>query len=186
MTTAPAPTMSTATPPLRRLYALRAGFAVVWAVALVLAGPALGPVADVLLVLYPLVDVAAALVDAGSSRGRGAAPGLVVNVVVSTAAAVGLVLAVGAGLPDVLRVWGAWAVAAGLVQLAVAVRRRALGGQWAMIASGSISTLAGVSFVLQAAGPHPSVVGLAGYALLGGVFFLVSALRLGRGAGARS
>jgi uncharacterized membrane protein HdeD (DUF308 family) len=96
------------------------------------------------------------------------------------------VLAVGSGLPDVLRVWGAWAVVAGLVQLLVAVRRRALGGQAAMIASGGLSVLAGVAFVLQAAGPDPSLRALAGYALLGGVFFGVSALRLGRGTGSRS
>ncbi|WP_207770592.1 hypothetical protein [Frankia canadensis] len=58
--------------------------------------------------------------------------------------------------------------------------RRDLGGQWAMIASGAISTLAGISFLLQAATSHPSLRNLAGYALLGGIFFLVSALRLGR------
>ena len=49
-----------------------------------------------------------------------------------------------------------------------------------MIASGTISTFAGISFFLQAAAPHPSLGNLAGYALLGGAFFLVSALRLGR------
>ncbi|SNQ51877.1 Integral membrane protein (fragment) [Frankia canadensis] len=49
-----------------------------------------------------------------------------------------------------------------------------------MIASGAISTLAGISFLLQAATSHPSLRNLAGYALLGGIFFLVSALRLGR------
>ena len=46
----------------------------------------------------------------------------------------------------------------------------------AMIASGSISVLAGVSFVVMASGPGASLTALAGYALLGGVFFLVSAL----------
>ena len=61
------------------------------------------------------------------------------------------------------------------------IRRKQLGGQWAMIASGGISVLAGVAFVLQAAGPDPSLRALAGYALLGGVFFGISALRLGRG-----
>lgn len=93
-------------------------------------------------------------------------------------AVAGLVLVVAAGIPAVLRVWGIWAAVAGLVQLVVAVRRRDLGGQWALIASGAISTLAGISFLLQA--PQASLRNLAGYALLGGVFFLVSALRLGR------
>jgi hypothetical protein len=50
-----------------------------------------------------------------------------------------------------------------------------------MIASGAISVLAGVSFVLLASGPGASLAGVAGYALLGGVFFLVSGLRLGSG-----
>ncbi|MEV4116382.1 hypothetical protein [Nonomuraea sp. NPDC049695] len=35
-----------------------------------------------------------------------------------------------------LRVWGAWAVVAGLVQLIVGVTRRKMGGQWPMIISG--------------------------------------------------
>jgi hypothetical protein len=52
-----------------------------------------------------------------------------------------------------------------------------------MIVSGSISTVAGITFFVQAAAPHASLSTLAGYALLGGVFFLVSTLRLGRKAG---
>ncbi len=133
-----------------------------------------------LLVIYPLFDVGAAIVDARSSRASRSAPGLYVNIALSTIAAAGLVFAVASGIPAVLRVWGAWAVVAGLIQLVVALRRRELGGQWAMIASGAISTLAGVSFFLQAAAAGSSLRNLAGYALLGGIFFLVSALRLGR------
>jgi uncharacterized membrane protein HdeD (DUF308 family) len=77
-------------------------------------------------------------------------------------------------------VWGAWAVLAGVVQLVVALRRRRLGGQWAMILSGGISTVAGASFIAMASGDDPSLTSLAGYAVLGGVFFLISAIRLGR------
>jgi uncharacterized MnhB-related membrane protein len=51
-----------------------------------------------------------------------------------------------------------------------------------MIASGSLSVLAGTSFVVMASGDGAALVALAGYAVLGGVFFLVSALRLGRSA----
>jgi len=46
--------------------------------------------------------------------------------------------------------------------------------------SGALSTLAGTSFVVSASAADPSLTGLAGYAALGGLFFLVSALRLGR------
>jgi len=41
---------------------------------------------------------------------------------------------------------------------------------------------AGVSFFLMASSPGASLATLAGYALLGGIFFLVSALRLHRAA----
>jgi hypothetical protein len=52
-----------------------------------------------------------------------------------------------------------------------------------MILSGALSTLAGTSFILQAGGADATLRNLAGYAAIGGVFFLVSALRLGRGTG---
>jgi uncharacterized membrane protein HdeD (DUF308 family) len=172
MTTTTAPALA-----LRQLYFVRFGFALLWAVVLFATASSIGPVSATLLVLYPLFDVGAAVVDARSSR---ATPGLYVNMAISAIAAVGLVVAVTSGIPDVLRVWGVWAVAAGVVQLVVALRRRDLGGQGAMIASGAISVVAGTAFVLQAAGSNASLTNLAGYALLGGVFFLVSALRLRR------
>lgn len=180
MTTAPAP--APAAPALRRLYFVRFGFALIWAVVLFLTASSIGPVSATLLVIYPLFDMGAAIVDARSSRASRVAQGLYVNVAISVIAAGGLVFAVTSGIPAVLRVWGAWAVVSGIVQLMVALRRRDLGGQWAMIASGTISTVAGISFFLQAAAAHPSLRNLAGYALLGGVFFLVSALRLGQNA----
>jgi uncharacterized membrane protein HdeD (DUF308 family) len=135
-----------------------------------------------LIVLYPLVDVAAAIVDARSSRAGRSVLGLYVNIAISSLTAIGLVVAVMSGVPAVLRVWGVWAVVAGIVQLVVALTRRELGGQWAMIASGGISVLAGTSFYLQAATEGQTLSTVAGYATLGGIFFLVSALRLGRAA----
>jgi uncharacterized membrane protein HdeD (DUF308 family) len=180
-TTAPAPTAPAL--PLRRLYVVRFGFALIWALLLFGTPSNIGPANGILLVIYPLFDAGAALVDARRARASRTVQGLYTNIAISVIAAVGLVFAAISGLPAVLRVWGVWAVVAGLVQLFVALRRRRLGGQWAMIASGSISVLAGLSFVLQAGGLHASLNTLAGYALLGGVFFLVSALRLGRGSG---
>ncbi|MBL7498379.1 hypothetical protein I6A84_26310 [Frankia sp. CNm7] len=181
MTTATAPVAATVAPTLRRLYLVRFGFALIWALALFSTASDIGPVSATLLVIYPLFDAGAAVVDARSSRASRSALGLRVNIAISAIAAVGLVFAVASGIPAVLRVWGVWAVAAGLAQLIVAQRRRKAGGQWPMIASGTISTLAGASFFLQAASSS-SLSNLAGYALLGGVFFLVSALRLGRDA----
>lgn len=183
--TAPAATGVAAT--LRRLYLVRFGFALVWAALLFPTASSINPLTAALIVLYPAFDVAAAVVDARSARvnasggsANGSVPGLYVNVAISTLTALLLAVALTSGVPAVLRVWGAWAVAAGIVQLVVAVRRRRMGGQWAMIASGAISVLAGTSFFLMASSADASLTNVAGYALLGGIFFLVSALRLGR------
>lgn len=166
---------------LRKLYFVRFAFAATWAALLYATADTLGPVSVTLLVVYPLFDVAAAVVDLRSARaGGGTAPALIANIVISSLAAVGLAVAATSGVPAALRVWGVWAVVSGLVQLVAGAGRRKLGGQWAMIVSGAISTFAGASFFAQAGGDDPALKGLAGYAFLGGVFFLVSALRLGR------
>ncbi|QKW25084.1 hypothetical protein HUT11_02315 [Streptomyces seoulensis] len=171
-------------PALRRLYLVRFGFAAVWAVLLVLSGSDLTTGARLLLFLYPAFDVAAAVVDARSARtAAGPVKGLYANMAVSALAAVGVAAAGASGVADVLRIWGAWAVVSGLVQLLVGVARRSMGGQWAMIVSGGISVLAGASFLRSAAQDTPSLTSLAGYAALGGLFFLASALRLSRSHG---
>jgi uncharacterized membrane protein HdeD (DUF308 family) len=165
---------------LRRLYFVRFGFAIVWAALLFATGSKLGPAAVVLLVLYPAFDVAAAVVDARSSRAGGSPRGLYGNMAISSLAAIGIAIACASGVPAVLRVWGAWAIVAGLIQLFVAISRRTLGGQWPMILSGGISVLAGTAFIAMAGSDDPKPSGVAGYAVLGGIFFLVSALRLRR------
>ncbi|MFC4592525.1 hypothetical protein [Sphaerisporangium corydalis] len=167
---------------LRRLYFARFAFAIVWALVMFTTASRLGPVAVTLLVLYPLADVAAAVVDARASRATGSPALLYVNIAVSLIAAIGVAAACASGIPAVLRVWGAWAVVAGLGQLIVGVTRRGMGGQWPMIISGGISVLAGVSFVIGAAAEDPALTNAIGYAIPGGVFFLISALRLGRAA----
>ena len=177
MTTLDNATVASA-PVLRRLYFVRVGFAVVWAVLLGVTASDLGAAAGVLLVIYPLFDVAAAVVDFRSSRARE----LVLNIVISSLAAVGLALATTSGIPAVLRVFGAWAVISGVVQLIVAVRRLKLGGQAAMIVSGGLSALVGASFVVMAAKDDPMLAGVAGYVVGGAIFFLISAVRLGRAA----
>ncbi|QUQ63922.1 hypothetical protein [Kutzneria sp. CA-103260] len=169
-------------PALRRLYFVRFAFAVVWAGLVVATASTINPLSATLFVLYPLFDLAAAVVDARSSGNGKPVPGLYVNMAISLLAGVGLAIALSSGIPAVLRVWGAWAILSGLVQLVVGLTRYRLGGQWPMIISGAISAVAGTSFILQAGQPSPTLSTLAGYATLGGVFFLVSALRLGRAA----
>jgi uncharacterized membrane protein HdeD (DUF308 family) len=163
---------------LRTLYFVRFGFAVVWAVLTVVLAKTLSPGAVALLVIYPLFDVAAAVVDFRSSGTTRPKAPLYLNMGLSLLAAIGLAAAATSGIPGVLRVWGVWAVTAGIVQLIVAVLRHRLGGQWAMILSGGISVLAGASFILMAGKPNPSLTSIAGYATLGGIFFLISAIRL--------
>lgn len=168
---------------LRRLYLVRAAFALVWAVPVALAGAGLGPVVIALVVLYPLFDVAAAIVDARASRRSENVLGLYVNIAVSLLAAGGVAVAgATSGTPGVLRVWGAWAIVSGVVQLVVGVRRRRMGGQWPMILSGGLSAGAGTSFILMASRPDAVLTSVAGYAAVGGIFFLVSAIRLGSAA----
>ena len=165
---------------LRRLYSARFAFAAVWAGLFAVTASALTPLSVALLVLYPLFDLAAAAVDSrssGAARPRGP---LYVNMVLSGLATVALAIAASSGIPDVLRVWGVWAIAAGVVQVVVASRRNRLTGQRVLILSGALSVIAGASFVLMAAGPNASLASLAGYATLGGLFFLVSAIRLHR------
>jgi uncharacterized membrane protein HdeD (DUF308 family) len=182
MTTVAAPSISTMTSNLRRLYFVRFGFAIVWALVMFTTAKHLGPLAMTLLVLYPLFDVAAAVIDARASRATRSPILLYVNVVVSLLATVGLAFADASGIPAVLRVWGAWAVAAGLVQLIVAVTRRNMGGQWPMIISGGISVLAGAWFIAGASADNPALTNAIGYAIPGAIFFLISAIRLGRAA----
>ncbi|MER5794047.1 hypothetical protein [Streptomyces sp. NPDC001980] len=169
-----------AAPALRRLYVIRFVFAAAWAALLLLSGSELTAEAKLLLFLYPAFDVAAAVVDARSARAAGPVKGLYANMAASVLAAIGVAVASTSGVADVLRVWGAWAVVSGLVQLLVGVARRSMGGQWAMILSGGISVLAGATFIRSAAQDNPSLATLAGYATLGGIFFLVSAIRLSR------
>ncbi|WP_333773487.1 hypothetical protein [Streptomyces sp. IBSBF 3136] len=177
---APAPTASD-TAALRRLYLLRFAFAVVWAALVLASAHTLDPLSATLLVIYPSFDVVCAVIDARSAKAnRGPVRGLYANMAISTLTAAGLIAAATSGIPAVLRVWGAWAITAGLVQLIIGVLRRGMAGHWPMIASGAISTLAGASFIAQAAKSDASLSALAGYAFLGGVFFLISALRLGQ------
>ncbi|MFJ3666994.1 hypothetical protein ACIPSE_11110 [Streptomyces sp. NPDC090106] len=167
--------------PLRKLYLGRFAFATVWAGLLATTADDLGALSMTLLFLYPLVDMAAAITDLRTAHAGGrAATALYVNVSISALATVGLAFAATADIPAVLRVWGAWAIASGITQLVTGAVRRSLGGQWPMIISGAISTLAGASFAAQAGSGDATLKNLAGYAFLGGVFFLVSALRLNR------
>jgi len=163
---------------LRRLYFARFVFAIAWAALFAATSSPVESFALVLLVIYPAFDVVAAVIDTRTSSDRKSYGALYLNVAMSAVTAV-VMAVVGDDTKGILLVWGAWAITAGAVQLAVGIMRRALGGQLPMMLSGGISILAG-TFIATSAQNAESVSMIAGYAVLGGVFFLVSALRLGR------
>jgi hypothetical protein len=178
MTTSSAAT-SPLTAVLRRLYFIRFGFAVVWAVVLILTAHLGAPLLTVLLVVYPLVDAASVL---WQIRAEGAASRPRVTEWINVAVSVVVAIALGAtstfSVSTALGVWGAWAIAAGITQLVTAVIRRRTGGQVPQILSGGISVFAGAAFLIQGLGGATAIAGAGGYAILGGVFFLISAIRL--------
>lgn len=164
---------------LRNFYFLRAVVAFVWvALAFLLAAGPL-PVVGALLVLYPAWDAVANVIDAQRNGGLQDNPGQKFNAIVSivTAACMGVAFALRGNAGAVL-VFGAWALLAGLSQLAVGIRRRKLGGQVFMMISGAQSALAGIFFIVQSFGVAPGIAKLAPYAAFGGLYFLLSALWL--------
>jgi uncharacterized membrane protein HdeD (DUF308 family) len=164
---------------LRTYYFARAAASVAWILAAVGLATHTPTIAAGLLVIYPLWDALANLVDGAFSGGLGRNRTQLANAGVSlvVAAAVWVVL------PDmrhVLAVFGVWAILSGLLQLGTALRRRRLyGAQWAMVLSGAQSALAGAVFVVQAQAPAmPSIATVIGYAGFGAFYFLISALSL--------
>jgi uncharacterized membrane protein HdeD (DUF308 family) len=169
---------------LRRLYFIRTAFSAVWVVLVFVfaAGPTerVNPATVILLVIYPLWDAVATVLDLRADHAAGSHAPQYLNLGIDIAASIGIGLAFIAGAESALGVFGAWAFFAGGVQLILGLRRRKQGGQWAMIASGAISVIAGVSFVISAISGSGAVATLAGYSLFGAVWFLIAALFLTR------
>jgi uncharacterized membrane protein HdeD (DUF308 family) len=177
-----------------RLYLVRAVLALVWAgvvgaalssAGVLTAGSHLSGFVVVLLIFYPVLDIAASLLDARTQRrsgNRGSVRAQLVNAGISTVTAVAV--AATDGPASVLRVFGAWAVLTGAIQLALAITRlrRGLRGQWPMIVSGGLSCIIGLTFFKQATASELSLTGVAGYAVGGALLYLLSAARLHRAA----
>lgn len=164
---------------LRRLYFIRFAFAVIWAVILMAASPNVGPLLTFLLVIYPLFDAGAVFWQL-RSEGRALSPQSpeTINVVVSLVVAAALAWASTVSIAAALGVWGVWAAGSGITQLVTAVQRRRSGGQVPQILSGSISIVAGLGFLAQSFQDATSITVVGGYAILGGIFFLISGIRL--------
>ena len=167
-----------------QLFLTRGAVAIAWAAVFAAASHSLTTAvtvgAGVLLVLYPLIDVVASVIDARSQQGS-ARQLLLAGAAVSAAAAVALGVAATGSVADVLAVFGVWAAISGAAQLVVALHRRALlGNQWPMLLAGGGSVIGGLAYIIVAAGGNPKLRLLAIYAATGGVEFVIQAWLLAR------
>lgn len=165
---------------LRQYYFLRAAFSVGWVIAAFAIAPSSTVIAAALLIAYPAWDAAANYLDAFRSGGLNQNRTQGLNVLVSLTTTIAVILALQVSMNWVLGIFGAWAILSGLLQLGTAVRRwQRFGAQWAMVLSGGQSALAGGFFIFQATMPAvPSIANVAGYAAVGALYFLVSAVWL--------
>ncbi|MGW6360350.1 DUF308 domain-containing protein [Streptomyces sp. NPDC055092] len=170
---------------LRSLYLIRVAFSLIW-VALVVATSASLVSADkptviaaVLLVIYPLWDAIATLLERRMA-GTGSTDRLgTTNMALGLAATAGMITAVFSTIGTALLVFGIWALLSGAIQLVVAIRRRrTVGAQWPMVISGGLSVLAGASFAAMSASATSSLSSVAGYSAFGALWFLVSVIAL--------
>lgn len=163
---------------LQTYYYLRAGVSVVWIALAVVVGKDNPAIGAALLIAYPAWDAFANYLDARRNGGLGSNPPQMFNFMVSIiiAATIGWTLTV--GMDATIKVFGAWAIFSGLLQLSTAVRRwKTSGGQWAMILSGAQSAAAGIFMFKQAGSGIPlDVTTVAPYAGFGAFYFLISAI----------
>lgn len=174
------PTPARASDWLTRYYFARAAFSIVWVAAAIAVGTMMPVVAAVLLLVYPAWDALANLADARRHGGLRKNFTQMLNVVVSGVATAAVAIALTINMHGVLGVYGAWAMLAGIFQLATGVRRwKVHGAQWPMILSGAQSALAGGFFIVRAGGAQvPTISDIAPYAAFGAFYFFVSALSL--------
>ncbi len=168
---------------LRNLYFTRTAVQLLWA-GIVIATAASNPaLAAGLLILYPLWDVVCTVYDLSSStRSNSSSPtAQYVNAALGSLATIGIAFTAFRSPQQAVVVFGAWAFAAGLAQLAVGIsRRKQMGGQWAMILSGLQSAAAGVAFILGGLHDKTHIKDLGGYAIFGGVYFLIAGFLMHR------
>jgi uncharacterized membrane protein HdeD (DUF308 family) len=167
-----------------QLFLIRGLIAIAWAAVLAAVADSLTTgvtvAAAILVVIYPLIDVTASLLDARSQHGPARRP-LLAGAAVSAIAAAALVIAATGGAADILAVFGIWALLSGAAQFAVALRRRAeFGKQVPMLLAGIGSVGFGLAFLMASATRDPKLTPLAIYAAGGGIDFVIQAWLLAR------
>ncbi|MFE9629248.1 DUF308 domain-containing protein [Streptomyces sp. NPDC006527] len=179
-------TTTTTTPSgLRSLYLMRVAFSLIWVALIVTTSASLVStdkptvIAAALLVIYPLWDVIATLLERRMA-GTGSTDRVgTTNMALGLATTAGMIIAVFSTIGTALLVFGIWAVLSGAIQLVVAIRRRrTVGAQWPMVISGGLSVLAGASFAAMSASATSSLSTVAGYSAFGAFWFLVSIIAL--------
>lgn len=167
---------------LRNLYFTRTLFQFVWAATVISTAPSQPQFAAILLILYPVWDVACTIYDLKTSEQEGnARTSQIINVALGVTTALGIAVTIFGKPAYAIAIFGAWALGAGLLQLVVGlIRRRLLGGQWAMILSGAQSSAAGIAFTLGGVSGKFHVQDIGGYAVFGAVYFLIGGILLNR------
>lgn len=167
---------------LRNLYLTRTAFQVLWAGSVIATAEAQPALAAGLVIFYPLWDVACTVYDLRTSALDGnARTSQTINAVLGIATAIGIAFTAFQHPAYAIGIFGAWAFGAGLLQLAAGlIRRKKLGGQWAMILSGLQSMAAGAAFGLGGLKGKFHAKDLGGYAIFGAVYFLIAGFLLSR------
>ncbi len=132
---------------LQKLYFVRTVFQILWAGGVIATSAAQPTLAAVLVVVYPLWDVACTVFDLRTSAlDGGTRKSQTTNAILGIAAAIGIASTAFTHPAYAIGIFGSWAFVAGLLQLiAGIIRRRRLGGQWPMILSG-LQSMAAVTF----------------------------------------
>lgn len=186
-TTVPSSTNTTTTTSsgLRSLYLIRVAFSLLWVALVVTTSASLVStdrptvIAAVLLVIYPLWDVIATLLERRMAGTGSPDRARTANMALGLASAAGMIIAVFSTIGTALLVFGVWALLSGAIQLVVALRRRrTVGAQWPMVISGGLSVLAGASFAAMSASATSGLSAVAGYSAFGAFWFLVSVTAL--------
>jgi uncharacterized membrane protein HdeD (DUF308 family) len=167
-----------------QLFLIRGLVAIAWAAVFAAVSDSLTTgvtvAAGILVVIYPLIDVAGSLIDARTQRGS-ARRLLLAGAAVSAVAAAALAVAATGSVANVLAVFGVWAFLSGAAQLVVALRRRAqLGKQLPLLLAGVGSVGFGIAFVMASTAADPMLTMLAFYAAGGGAEFVIQAWLLAR------
>ncbi len=164
---------------LQSYYFVRAAFSIGW-IAAAIHFSAQPVFVMFLLVIYPLWDALANLVDARVNGGLATNPSQALNAAISVITALVVAVAIRNGMHPVLTVFGVWAILSGLLQLVTGARRwSAYGAQWVMILSGAQSALAGGFMISRSIGSAlPTILDITPYAGFGAFYFLLSAVWL--------